>query len=303
MEMTRGYRLRDGSSVTGKVWVHPDPRVQAVLEQVRERETAQAIDRLRLIHRTNPARVIVLSNLVLDLTIDRLTTWREIMPSRFEQAAARGPAVPLSASELHRCFPKLWLSAEAVRMDFKHAEKEKAPTFDSEMSNAQSKSNGVKPHIEVFLYGKRPYLIWSGCLKVRYRRLGKSGRASPAIIRADADDPRAALESVVGPVDWFEVDLVAEPVPEQEVDAIVEAEPVNGHVFPIDAAPAEPAADRVVPLRPPESEPPPTSAGELQELQRVLAAADRLADLSARLEVFRPPPDLARRRERVAVLQ
>ena len=54
--------MRDGSSVAGKVLVHPDPRVQAVIEQVRERETAQAIDRLRLIHRTVPARVIVLSN-------------------------------------------------------------------------------------------------------------------------------------------------------------------------------------------------------------------------------------------------
>jgi hypothetical protein len=68
----------------------------------------------------------------------------------------------------------------------------------------------------------------------------------------------------------------------------------------IDADPAEPAG-RVVPFRPPE--PQPTSAEELHQLQRVLAAADRLADLSARLEVFRPPPDLSRRVERVAVLQ
>jgi hypothetical protein len=123
VEQGRGYRLRDGRSIAGTVAVHPDPRVQAVLEQVRERETAQAIDRLRLIHRTRPARVIVLSNVVLDLTVDRLTTWREIMPTRLEQAAARGLAVPLSATELHRCFPDLWPSAEAAKKDLQRSER------------------------------------------------------------------------------------------------------------------------------------------------------------------------------------
>jgi hypothetical protein len=123
VEQGRGYRLRDGRSIAGTVAVHPDPRVQTVLEQVRERETAQAIDRLRLIHRTRPARVIVLSNVVLDLTVDRLTTWREIMPTRLEQAAARGLAVPLSATELHRCFPDLWPSAEAAKKDLQRSER------------------------------------------------------------------------------------------------------------------------------------------------------------------------------------
>jgi hypothetical protein len=69
VERKRGYRMRDGCPAEATVWVHPDPRVQALLEQVRERETGQAIDRLRLIHRAVPARVIVLSNIVLDLTV------------------------------------------------------------------------------------------------------------------------------------------------------------------------------------------------------------------------------------------
>ena len=59
---------------------------------------------------------------MLDLTVDRLTTWREIMPSRLEQAAARGPAVPLSASELARCFPDLWLSVEAAKHELRRKE-------------------------------------------------------------------------------------------------------------------------------------------------------------------------------------
>jgi hypothetical protein len=88
----RGYRIRNGSQPGSKAAVHPDSRVQALLEQIRERESVQAIDRLRLVHRSLPARVLILSNLVLDITVDRLVTWSEIIPSRIEQAfcAARG---------------------------------------------------------------------------------------------------------------------------------------------------------------------------------------------------------------------
>jgi hypothetical protein len=271
VEQDRGYRLRDGSHACARVWVHLDPRVQAVLEQVRERETAQAIDRLRLIHRTVPARVIVLSNLVLDLTVDRLTTWREIMPSRLEQAAAHGPAVPLSASELHRCFPKLWLTFKAAR-------------YDQDMCPFS--------HI-IDLLGK------TGIYRHAQYKRGNQKRPTPALVRSDAPDPRAALESVVGPVDWFEVEQAAEPAATAQAEPAVEAEPVNTPETQIDADPAEPGG-RVVPFRPPQ--PQPTSAEELHQLQRILAAADRLVDLSGRLERARPPPDL-RRVERVAVFQ
>ena len=49
--------------------------------------------------------------------------------------------------------------------------------------------------------------------------------------------------------------------------------------------------ERVVPLRPPVPQPPPTPADELERCHHIVAAADRLADLSTRLEQFaRPPP-------------
>jgi hypothetical protein len=43
----REYTLRDGSLQPTKVRLHPDPRAQTVVEQVREAEMVQAIDRLR----------------------------------------------------------------------------------------------------------------------------------------------------------------------------------------------------------------------------------------------------------------
>jgi hypothetical protein len=65
------------------------------------------------------------------------------------------------------------------------------------------------------------------------------------------------LEAVVGPVDWFEMD---EPVQ-------AEAPPVNGGIPPIAADPVE----------------------DLDQQQRIVASAGRLADLSARLDAARPP--------------
>jgi hypothetical protein len=100
--------------------------------------------------------------------------------------------------------------------------------------------------------------------------VGQRGRASPALIRADAPDPRAALEAVVGPVDWFEMD---EPVQ-------AEAPPVNGGIPPIAADPPEPSAQA-----PPAADP----VEDLDQQQRIVASAGRLADLSARLDAARPP--------------
>jgi hypothetical protein len=46
-----------------------------LLEQIREAETAQAIDRLRLIHQSRGARVFILSNIPVDIEVDQLFTW------------------------------------------------------------------------------------------------------------------------------------------------------------------------------------------------------------------------------------
>ena len=71
--------MRDGSRQSMKVKVHPDRRVQAVVEQVREAEMVQAIDRLRLIHSEREKTVVILCNIPLDLPVDELVTWRELV--------------------------------------------------------------------------------------------------------------------------------------------------------------------------------------------------------------------------------
>jgi len=256
VRQTRGRRMRSGEVQPVEVEVHPDPRCQELLEQIREAEIAQAADRVRPIF--NERSLVLMNELALDVTYDRIVTHKELVMdgNRFEQAAARGAAVPLSASELARCFPDLWPSANAVKLDLK------------------AKLNGVLFQI-IFLFGKRPYLI-----RARYRRVGQPGRATPAVIRADAPDPRAALESVVGPVDVFEIEQAAEPAAEAA------PEPVNTLVSQTGAAPPEPAAQ----APPAEVAPPPAEPGEdLDQQLRIIAFADRLADLSSRLDYARPP--------------
>lgn len=114
----RGYRLTSGSKGVDTV-VHRDRRIQAVLEQMRECESVQAIDRLRLVHATEPKLVYVLSNIPLDLDVDELRTWGEIMHgTRLEQAWDRGHGVlPLSADWLAARHPDLWPSEGAAKKD------------------------------------------------------------------------------------------------------------------------------------------------------------------------------------------
>jgi hypothetical protein len=115
----RGYRLKRGLSGVDVVR-HPDARVQAILEQMREGETQQAIDRLRLVHARGPKRAYVLSNVVLDVDVDHLLTWDEMMNGggRIERAwnALQG-VMPLAPAWLAVQFPRLWNTAGAAKAD------------------------------------------------------------------------------------------------------------------------------------------------------------------------------------------
>ena len=110
----RRYQFADGRIKSGSVSVHPDPRVQAVVEQAREAEMIQAIDRLRLIHTTKRKTVHILCSIPLELPVDELVTWKQLTGDRrLSDARAecdeRGwDALPLAPKELTRLFPDLW---------------------------------------------------------------------------------------------------------------------------------------------------------------------------------------------------
>jgi hypothetical protein len=96
------------------------PRAQAVVEQGREAEMLQAIDRLRLIHSAREKAVFILCNIPLGVPIDRLVTWRQLAgDSRLADALAAceengWDALPLAADTLSELLPELWCTPRAV---------------------------------------------------------------------------------------------------------------------------------------------------------------------------------------------
>lgn len=114
----RGYRMRDEKARIGvDVVAHPDTRVQSVLEQLREHESQQAIDRLRLVHAEKPKRVYIVCNVPLDIEVDHLVSLDEMMNggSRIEQAWNQLDGVmPMKPDWLATRFPDLWKSSDAA---------------------------------------------------------------------------------------------------------------------------------------------------------------------------------------------
>jgi hypothetical protein len=239
---TRGRRMRDGTVEPVEVEVHPDPRCQEVLEQIREAEIAQSGDRVRPIF--NGRALILMNELVLDVTYDRTMTHEELVMggNRFERAWAEKGILPMGPRDLKQLFPKLW-------------DTEKAAERELEKSAFNTPRNLIRNPIR-----------FRGVL-TQYRVKGQRGpRQSSAWVDSERHpDPRAALEAVLGPVTDFRIITPAELAP----------------------APAERVVDlgapvlTVVPYKPPPAE-------EMARMRAILAQGGRLADLSSRLNRFKP---------------
>ena len=167
------YTMRDGSQQSVEVKVHPDPRVQAVVEQVREAEMVQAIDRLRLIHSPRRKTVYIPCNIPLGIPVDELVTWRQLagdgrLTRALEACEENGwDALPLAAKELSRLLPELWRTRKAAE-DW-------------------ARKNPLTSVVSIIR-------VW-GVLNT-YRPPGQT-RWSKALVRHGAN-PRAALAAVLG---------------------------------------------------------------------------------------------------------
>lgn len=152
----RGYRTT-GRALGVDVVRHPDDRVQAVLEQIREAESVQAVDRLRLVHNIQAKDVYLLSNIPLDLDVHELVDWDDLMEGRrVEQAFSQIPeAMPLSGRWLAQRFPRLWRTAAGAEKDVARWRK------DRQLSNRNTIGK-----MSVFEHEYRPpkQRVWSKCL-------------------------------------------------------------------------------------------------------------------------------------------
>lgn len=184
-KVERRRRMRDGSDSMALVEAHSDPRIQAVLEQCRERELEQVIDRLRLIHRDRPALVIVASSVALDVTYDAVLPWSDLTPSRAVSALVRFGVLPANAGLRAAAFPDLWTSADAAKKD-----------------GQRSGQLGDNPLWKLIQRALSPNCGAAKTLAVdaTYRRAGVRGLPSAAKVLAGLTDAEitAALEALHG---------------------------------------------------------------------------------------------------------
>ena len=200
---TRMRRMRDGTLSPVEVPVHPDPRVQAVWEELREAELVQAADRTRPMFEQRT--LVLLNSLALDVTYDVELTHSELVAggTRWDRAWAATGIIPLGERDLHAMHPGLFPSQSAAR-DWLKALKLKGGVAQT----------GV-------CLGNPPIQL--------YRRKGQhGGRLSRVLMDLRRHpDPRAALTAGLGPLSWFEAadPAQAAPCPVPSPAAVVYAPP------------------------------------------------------------------------------
>ena len=158
IEAPRGYRLANRAHYGVTSHIHPDERGQKILEQIRERETVQAIDRLRLVHATDKKKVIILCSLPVDITVNELKSLDQLSGNisrmgleKFNIAIERAGMLPLGGRDLKLAFPDLWSSVNAASSSL-----EKIPTTSNNILF------DVPPHYR----------------SATYRRVGQRGKSS-----------------------------------------------------------------------------------------------------------------------------
>ena len=98
-----------------KVPSFSDARIDALLAQSRDAETLQALGRLRLVHAKYPKRVFLLSNLPVEVPVDRLVSFSDLMPDRLELELIRRGNIPLTPLGLLKMRPDLASNNEQAK--------------------------------------------------------------------------------------------------------------------------------------------------------------------------------------------
>ena len=92
-----------------------DPRIDAVLKQIREAETLQVIARLRLVWATYQKRVFLLSNLPVEMPVDHLIQFEDLIPDKLELELMKTGDLPLAALGLRKMRPDFGYSEDAAK--------------------------------------------------------------------------------------------------------------------------------------------------------------------------------------------
>ncbi|MBM9595507.1 hypothetical protein [Roseitranquillus sediminis] len=121
-KVTRGVRMRDGTSRAVEVVEHGDPKAELLRAAICDDELIQAIGRGRGVNRTaeNPLDVHVLADVALPLVHDRVVQWDGARPDIVQRMLLAGVAVdsPADAACLH---PDLFDNPNQARLSLVRA--------------------------------------------------------------------------------------------------------------------------------------------------------------------------------------
>ena len=186
----RGHRMADGS-LGGRIFkeaVHPEPKVQAIMEQGRERQAVQGIDRIRPVRAVEPKRVWILCDLPMPITVDELVTWDGLLlRARLATELATNGVLPLSAKHIAQYKPRLFTPGIAEGQN---------PTVRAVQIALAKARLTLKAHRN----DPTNYLVDPFRCAFALFRTRAGGPERLALIWRDCADPKAALTQALGEV-------------------------------------------------------------------------------------------------------
>ncbi len=171
----RGYQIRTGEKVGTWVQCHSDYRVQQFIHLVRENESEQAIDRIRLVHHQKGQSlkpIFIISNVPLDIEVDELVSLPQFLsgPSKLKTVWDRngGRVLPLITQWILKKNRDLFKNSRQVRT-----------VIDKEMEYVSI------PYI---------YTIWNHDI-LHFKILGKTGSHNSCITSLSIKETKKELEN------------------------------------------------------------------------------------------------------------
>jgi len=200
-----GRLLSDGTGRRALADHHPDELVEGIRFAICEGEVLQAIGRGRGVRRSagTPLDVLVLTDVPLPLPVNATVSWKDLCDTAgpTEVLVARG-IVPLDYNGMAIALPDWFKNGAAAKEWFGYRPEARARLI---LVRDRAKRGGCVDVRELVGNSNREYSIRNShqLAPYRYRRAGQHQANTILIDPAMHEDPRAAVELVLGPLDKF----------------------------------------------------------------------------------------------------
>ncbi|NBT97130.1 MAG: hypothetical protein EBT43_04820 [Methylocystaceae bacterium] len=207
------YSRRDGIRISRQdgelietrceVEFHPHPIAERIRHRICEGEIYQSLHRARPVNRTarDPVTIYLLNDLAIDIPVDGFIDADRIRyPSPRDLMLAEGGVAFATAASASLAYPHIWATPGHLRKVMfmrRRAEEERGVIGAISVTSTYNKlSIGA---------GNAVPEIADGLIRVRFQRQGpKLHREEAYYDPRRVEDPRAAIEAMVGPLSWFE---------------------------------------------------------------------------------------------------